>query len=202
MPESGSVVSSPNSDFNLTQQLFQQIVSPIFVLQSGQFPVSGRHSFGVYEIWCFQQIIDTCTRICRFEPTVMSEDPLKWGGIIEWRCDIDVVRLHYNPRFVAFWERKNNSRLPYSLVGEQRPDFVLQYRDIWLLLDAKYRSTIGKVLNALSSASSYLTAQKIPHLQRDPVGCFLLEPKKLSESRYWFSQQFRKENGFGLVCCK
>ena len=170
---SGDVVASPNPDFQQTKQLFKQIVSPNFVLQSGHFPVSGRHSFGVYEIWCFQQIIDSCTHLCRMEPTVKSEDPLKWGGVIEWTFDTDVVKLHYNPRFVAFWERQKNSRLPYSLVGEQRPDFVLEYRDRWLILDAKYRSTRVNVLNAFSSAFSYLTALKIPRLQRDPVGCFL-----------------------------
>ena len=132
------------------------------------------------------------------EPTVKSEDPLKWGGVIEWTFDTDVVKLHYNPRFVAFWERQNNMRQPYSLVGEQRPDFILEYRDTWLILDAKYRSTRVNVLDAFSSAFSYLTALKIPHLEKEPAGCFLLIPKKLSESRLWFSRSFRAENGFGL----
>ena len=86
-------------------------------------------------------------------------------------------------------------------MGEQRPDFILEYRDTWLVLDAKYRSTRVNVLDAFSSAFSYLTALKIPRLQREPVGCFLLVPKNWQSHDFGFQRQFRKENGFGLVCC-
>ena len=199
--DTGSVVTSPNADFKQTHQLFQQITSPNFSMQSGQFPVSGRYSFGVYEIWCFQQIIDVCTNFCRAKPTLLGKDPLKWGGVIEWNHDAEILKLYYNPRFIAFWERQENSKYPYSLVGEQRPDFILEYKGTWLILDAKYRTTRVNVLDAFSSAFSYLSTLKIPRLQNDPVGCLLLVPKKLSESRHWFYREFHKENAFGLVCC-
>jgi len=182
-------------------QLVQQILSPTFSLHSGQFPVSGRNSFGIYELWCFQQIIDCCTIVCESKPIVQPEDPLRWGSKICWRMGSEELQLHYNPRFVPYWEHQINSLRPYSLVGEQRPDFVLQYRGRWLILDAKYRSTRMNVLDAFSSAFSYVASLKIPTLQQDPEGCLLLVPKKTEGSRLWFNKQFHRENGFGLLCC-
>lgn len=195
------IVSRSNPEVVQTHQLVQQILSPTFSLQSGQFPVSGRNSFGIYELWCFQQMIDCCTVVCKSEPIDQPEDPLKWGGTIRWRTGSELLQLHYNPRFVAYWDHKKNTSRPYSLVGEQRPDFVLQYRDRWLILDAKYRSTRINVLDAFSSAFSYVASLKIPGIQRDPVGCLLLVPKKMQESSPWFNRQFHRENGFGLLCC-
>ena len=196
-----ATVVSVHPEFVQTAQLVQQILSPTFSLQSGLFPVSGRHSFGIYELWCFQQIIDCCTIVCESEPITRPEDPLQWGGTIRWITGAEEVLLHYNPRFVAYWDRKMNSSRPYSLVGEQRPDFVVQYREKWLILDAKYRSTRVNVLDAFSSAFSYVTSLKMPTLQRDPEGCLLLVPKRTEGSSIWFNKQFHREHGFGLLCC-
>ena len=194
-------MASIHPEWIQTGQLVQQILSPTFSLQSGKFPVSGRHSFGIYELWCFQQIIDCCTIVCESEPIVSTEDPLKWGGTIRWKVGVEELQLHYNPRFVAYWEHKINSSRPYSLVGEQRPDFVLQYKERWLILDAKYRSTRLNVLDAFSSAFSYVTSLKIPTLQQDPEGCLLLVPKRTEGSSIWFNKEFHREHGFGLLCC-
>ena len=140
-PSTETVVTSVNVEFVRTQMMVQQILSPRFSIESGQFPVSGRNSFGIYEIWCFQQIIDCCTVVCQSEPIAQSKNSLQWGGTILWKIGREELHLHYNPRFVAYWEHSKNTTRPYSLVGEQRPDFVLQHKDRWLILDAKYRST-------------------------------------------------------------
>ena len=182
-------------------QLVYQISSPKFSIHQGEFPVSGRHSFGIYEIWCFHKLIDVCTSLLQVRPHFLDEEPLEWGGAVQWDSDAGVMTLHYNLRFVAYWEREAGSGHPFSLVGEQRPDFVLQHENRWLVLDAKYRSTRVNVLDAFSSAFSYLTSLRMPHINSEPEGCFLLVPKSLPESHHWFETDFHQNHKFGLLCC-
>lgn len=182
-------------------RLVHQITSPNFSIAKGDFPVSGRHSFGIYEIWCFHQLIERCTFLLQTQPQLAEGQSLEWGGEVQWDSQYGLVTLHYNLRFVSYWERTSGSKRPFSLVGEQRPDFVLQLDNRWLVLDAKYRSTRANVLDAFSSAFSYLTSLRMPSLHIEPEGCFLLVPKLLRESRHWFEDDFHRDHKFGLLCC-
>jgi len=182
-------------------RLVYQITSPNFSINKGDFPVSGRHSFGIYEIWCFHQLIERCTSLLQTQPQFAEGQCLEWGGEVQWDSQYGLVTLHYNLRFIPYWERRSESKAPFSLVGEQRPDFVLQVDNRWLVLDAKYRSTRVNVLDAFSSAFSYLSSLRMPLLHIEPEGCFLLVPKLLRESRHWFEADFHRDYKFGLLCC-
>lgn len=181
-------------------QLVRQVLSPLFSLNSTEFPVSGRQSFGIYELWCFQHLISVCSEITGAAPDIEYKAIYHRGNTIQWMLKGHPLILRYNQRFVAYWERGDDAGTPYSLVGEQRPDFILEFRGHWLILDAKYRSTRHNVLDALQSAFSYVSTLKLPNMQDSPDGCYLLAPKKLGESAAWFESEFHMQNHFGLLC--
>ncbi len=181
-------------------RLTEQLTSPMFDVLAKEFPVSQTHSYTVYEIWCFRQLVQLLTEILGSNPRWKggSSHSLQ-GSTVTWDSDRGPVRLMYNHRFRAYWEMKEDA--PFSLIGEQRPDFVLTVQNRWLVLDAKYRTTRENVLDAFNSAFSYLQSLKIPSLASEPMACLLLVPKVLSESKIWFGERFHRENNFGLLCC-
>ncbi len=193
-------VHSKSPVLNKVMRLAEQVTSPMFDVLSQEFPVSQPHSYTIYEVWCFRKLVQILTEMLRVEPRWKggSLDSLQ-GCTVTWKCDRGPVRLLYNHRFKAYWDHRENE--PFSLIGEQRPDFVLTVENRWLVLDAKYRTTRENVLDAFNSAFSYLQSLKIPALNYEPEACLLLVPKELPESKMWFGETFHRQNRFGLLQC-
>ena len=192
---------SVQEDVFQLHRLSQQICSPVFSMDSQAFPVSQRNSYTVYELWCFHILIEEWSTITGTQPTWNFSEGSQsvWGASVQWNSGHGTITLWYNLRFRAYWERVAGE--PYSLVGEQRPDFVLKFGQRWLVLDAKYRSTRHNVLDAFHSAFSYAQSLRLSDDLEESEGCFLLVPKALKESREWFDPAFHLANHFGLLHC-
>lgn len=200
------------NEFELLQQsreawqiwdLARQIQSPSFSATSHTDPVSQPPTYTIYEWWCFQQLVKVISTLADGEPLWNEKDPkgqrIEQGSTVSWKIGDSILQLRYNMRFSAFWERQPQQ--PYSVVGEQRPDFVLMYQQRWLVLDAKYRTTRLNVLDAFRSAFSYLESLRLPKFDSRASGCFLLSPKMLLESQQWFQPKFHRDNHFGVLEC-
>lgn len=192
---------SVQEDLFRLHRLSQQICSPVFSMDAQTFPVSQRNSYTVYELWCFHVLVEQWSIITGVQPiwTFSEGTQSVWGASVKWINDHGTITVWYNLRFRAYWERVPGE--PYSLVGEQRPDFVLKYGQRWLVLDAKYRSTRHNVLDAFHSAFSYAKSLRLSDDIDESEGCFLLVPKVLKESREWFDPAFHLANHFGLLHC-
>lgn len=183
--------------------LARQIQSPSFSPTANADPVSQPPTYTIYEWWCFQQLVKVLSTIAQGEPqwseNIQDDQQIQHGSTVSWTIGDSVLHLHYNMRFQAFWERQPQQ--PYSVVGEQRPDFVLTFQQRWLVLDAKYRTTRVNVLDAFRSAFSYLESLRLPSFDSRAQGCFLLSPKMLLESQEWFQPKFHRDNHFGVLEC-
>ena len=66
-----------------------------------------------------------------------------------------------------------------------------------MALDAKYRTSQKNVTDAFSSAFAYRQSLMDPKFGGAPLGCYLLSPKILDDTYYWFGVDFAEQYKFG-----
>lgn len=152
----------------------------------------------IYERWCFvrvaQWLADTYAVewSARGEKTASDSHILKGRGRDGRRFD-----LRLQPTFLA-WDDRREQSSRRSISGQRRPDILLQIdndsRNI--LLDAKYRTTRGNVLDAMAAAHIYRDALRIDGRRIDSA--LLLIPR--GGGAPWLeAPAFIREHAVGVV---
>ena len=188
-------------------------------LKENDFAASMSRSFDIYELWCFQEVVRQFESDLRVSPvyrrTKKSDENPQWGTKAVFTLEQETITIEYNATFSSRFT-KEYSDLPlheepkrrYSVISQQRPDVVVYYehtqenRKVWLALDAKYRTSKSNLSKAFSSAFVYRQSLIDPKYGGAPLGCYLLVPKKLPETKNWFGPAFSGHYHFGAFECR
>ncbi|HEU4853180.1 MAG TPA: DUF2357 domain-containing protein [Telluria sp.] len=135
-------------------------------------------SWGIYETWCFIHLLDQ----------LQSElGTLQWRKVKSAAANAEmslsttlpcgtIVEALFQAKFNA--EKPVDGRSAWSVSKERYPDFVLIARNRgttrFMILDAKYRSGRGNVLDGMESAHIYRDSLRLD--ERRPDLCLLLLP--------------------------
>ena len=167
-------------------------------------------SFDIYELWCFQETVRQFTTHTNIQPTFsnvsLSNHRSRWGMKAHFESDTERWTLEYNAQFPS----RNFGKFPidtatsqqHSILTEMRPDIVVTYEDViskhkkWLVLDAKYRTSMKNLSSAFDSAVVYGQTLVYPKYGGFPQGCYLLVPKKLPKTQFWFGSKYANQYGF------
>ena len=184
-------------------------------IDGGDYASSMNRSFDIYELWCFQEVVRQFERFLKIKPeytnTNKHDDNPQWGTTAIFRFGEEEIRVEYNATFPMLFpktEGKDKAQARHSLITTQRPDVVIFYQNhdsgwaSWLALDAKYRTSQKNLSDAFSSAFAYRQSLIDPKHNGFPAGCYLLVPKILDETKYWFDLDFAKRYSFGAFLCR
>lgn len=167
-----------------------------------------RASFELYERWCLLALREALAdafpdaRWRDAETTATDAFARASGGeAAVGRCDAGTITLHDNLAFHA-WSGQPQER--YSISIRQRPDFVVTWagRDgarRWVLLDAKYRASVGSVAEALEEIHVYRDALRWPDFSGACRAAVVLVPALAAGAERWARDEFLDRFRFGCV---
>jgi hypothetical protein len=134
-------------------------------------------SWGIYETWCYLRVLKTVA-----EMTGVAGEPCEQSAVAAERATAFALgseaslEVLFQATFPAL--KASSKRFGWSLSRERRPDIVLVHsfgdNTRFLVLDAKWRSGRGNVLDAMASAHIYHDALRVG--QTRPSPCLLLLP--------------------------
>lgn len=134
-------------------------------------------SWGIYESWCFLCVV-TCVAQVTGSAALerMAKANAAERSVHFELSEGHVLEVLFQATFPSL--KATTNRLGWSLSGERRPDVVLVHHRSsgprGMVFDAKWRSGIGNVLQAMESAHIYHDALRIGTTQ--PTPCILLLP--------------------------
>jgi hypothetical protein len=180
-------------------------LSPLFTLEKeeGDLSAAVKPSYTIYEIWCylalFNQLKEYLTNWTWHSVGLRKLTALTGTGAgakITARSPSGekVLQLLFNPVFTSYYARADQAR--WSLSGERRPDFVISMKEKrkegwWVFFDAKYRVGRRNLENAFQSVHIYRDSLRYDGYGGTcRAGC-LLVPAVSSDSRQWFSGNYR-----------
>lgn len=134
-------------------------------------------SWGIYETWCFIQVVDAVRQITKKQGTEAASTAVAAERCVSFLLDggtkLDVL---FQATFPAL--KPSSKRIGWSLSRERRPDIVLVHTGAdgirSIVLDAKWRSGRENVLDAMQSAHIYHDALRMG--SRSPAFALLLLP--------------------------
>ena len=134
-------------------------------------------SWGIYETWCFLGIVTSTAQVTGCTPIDGPSKAVTAERAVHFELhDGQRLEVLFQATFPSL--RATTNRLGWSLSSERRPDIVLVHHRSSgarsMVLDAKWRSGSGNVLQAMESAHIYHDALRIGGSRPSP--CVLLLP--------------------------
>jgi len=156
-------------------------------------------SWGIYETWCYLQTVQAVSQLTDLEPVErpprrMTADRCSAFALADGR-ELEVLFQAVFPSPL-----RTHAGFARSLSRERRPDIVLLLhgpgRTRCLVLDAKWRSKVPNILDAMESAHIYHDALRVENAP--PERCVLLLPGN-SEVHHLCEPAFMEEHGVGTI---
>lgn len=135
------------------------------------------HSWGLYETWCYIAVVHLLGQVLEQQPVVFR--PTAVAAQLAHRIDMldgAAVEVYFQALFPS--ESPSAGRIGWSISRERRPDILLILRRAGrcssVVLDAKWRSGRGNVLEAMESAHIYHDSLRLEGVVPSP--CLVLLP--------------------------
>ncbi|ANQ83103.1 hypothetical protein dqs_0020 [Azoarcus olearius] len=156
-------------------------------------------SWGIYETWCFLRTVTCVAQITGCTPVEVRGKATAAERAFHFELpDGRRLEVLFQATFPSL--KATTGRLGWSLSGERRPDIVLVLHRASgakaMVLDAKWRSGSGNVLQAMESAHIYHDALRIG--TERPCPCLLLLPGWPSVEELE-KDEFIRAHGVGAV---
>jgi hypothetical protein len=161
-------------------------------------PLRVNFSWGIYETWCFLQTLKCLEQV--LNTVLVATTPKTASADLAFYAQLALdhsVELLFQATFAA---NKPASRSVWSISRERRPDILIVERKGLrvrsMVLDAKWRSGRGNVLEAMESTHIYHDSLRVESVAPSP--CLLLLPG-VSDVDALSDPAFIDEHGVGAI---
>jgi hypothetical protein len=206
-PDAGALVAvATHPAYSQFDQLARLILRPRVALGNDpEKKLALRPTHQLYEYWCFFKIAAIVKSICpnfEWQEQITSSErgmllalPDK-SLLVGSKGDITII-----VEFQKHFSSQGKGPAAFSISKDCYPDIVLSRQDSTgcrtIVLDAKYRSGVDSIHQALFDIHVYRDAIRTSSCQSAIYAAYILTPAHAMEASRYFGDEYRKEFRFG-----